>query len=73
MKLFFHDKNELANELTSKTVLHDRGFFDIYLKKKIYSQVCFIYTFLLPFSSLFTFQSSKFTISQMKLTVMPEG
>ena len=38
MKLFFHEKNEMANELTSKTVLHDRGWFDIYLKKKVYSQ-----------------------------------
>ena len=38
MKLFFHEKNELPNELTSKTVLNNRGWFDIYLKKKIYSQ-----------------------------------
>ena len=37
-KLFFHEKNQLANELTSKTVLLDRGWFDIYLKKKVYSQ-----------------------------------
>ena len=38
MKLFFHEKNELPNELTSKTVLSNNGWFDIYLKKKIYSQ-----------------------------------
>ena len=38
-KIFFHDKYELANQFTSNTDLKgNREFFDIYLKKQVFSQ-----------------------------------